>query len=149
MPFVRRYRDIETDLDGLFKDIVQELQNVKELNVVKEMNGDVNGLPFKSVTATRSSVPRTLLGTLREVTVTVTGTPSDYIIELHTGEWLNNVILPGAGGIMIAGPLGGVAWAGTTGLLAVEYQRKLKNRIKELVKKNSKKEYTADKVETF
>ena len=63
--------------------------------------------------------------------------------------WFNNIVVPGTGGTIIAGPLGGLAAAGTTGLDAVNYQRTLKNRVKELVKKHSKKEYADDKVETF
>ena len=149
MPFVRRYMNMNTDLDALYKDIVHELQNEKELNVVKEMSGEVDKIPFKSVTAARSSIPKTVLGTLREVTVTLTGKSDDYLIELHTGEWFSNLVMPGAGVTIIAGPIAGVVAASTTGLLAINFGRKLKNRIKELVKKHSKSTYTEDKVETF
>jgi len=149
MPFVRRYKDMETDLDALYKDVVKELQNENELNIVKEMSGVVDKMPFMSVTAARVSVPKAILGTLREVTVTITGLPNDYLIEMHTGEWFNNLIVPGAGATILGGPIAGVAAAGTTGLLAVNYGRKLNNRIKELVKKNSKSKYTDEKVEAF
>lgn len=133
----------------MYKAIVKELQDNKELNVSKELQGEINGKPFKSVTATRASIPRAFIGALREVTVTVIGAPEDFVIELHTGSWLSNMLMPGAGGLLIAGPLGGAAVAGTTALIAIDYQRKLKNKIKDLVKKYSKKEYTADKIETF
>ena len=149
MPFVRRYHDLNTNLDALYKDIKKELQNTKELNIASELSVDVNGVPFKSVIASRISIPRVFLGGLREVTVSITGKPEDYLIELHAGAWFNNIVMPGTGGMPIAGPLGCLAAAGTTGLYAVTYQRTLKNKIKELVKKHSKKEYTADKVETF
>jgi hypothetical protein len=149
MPFVRRYQGLNTDLKALYKDIKTELQNTKELNITGELEGEINGIPFNSVTATRASVPRVFLGGLREVTVTITGSSDDYLIEMHTGAWFSNMVVPGTGALLIAGPLGGIAVAGTTGLYAVNYQRTLKNKIKELVKKNSKKEYTADKVETF
>lgn len=33
MPFVRRYKDMNTDLKALYKDISKELQNEKELNI--------------------------------------------------------------------------------------------------------------------
>ena len=149
MPFVRRYKDMETDLDALYKDVVKELQNEKELNIVKEMSGLVDKIPFMSVTAARVSVPKAILGTLREVTVTITGISNEYFIEMHIGEWFSNLIVPGAGATIIGGPIAGVAVAGATGLLAVNYGRKLKNRIKELVKKHSKAEYSDEKVETF
>ena len=149
MPFVRRYKDMDTSLKALYKDIVSELQNEKELNIGTELSGDVNKVPFMSVTAHRASMPKALTGTLREVTVTISGKPNDYIIEMHTGAWLSNMIVPGTGAFLIAGPVGAVAAGGATALFAVNYQRKMKNRLKELIKKHSKKPYSEDKVETF
>ena len=62
---------------------------------------------------------------------------------------MSNMIVPGTGAFLIAGPVGAVAAGGTTALFAVNYQRKMKNRLKELIKKHSKKAYSDDKVETF
>ena len=149
MPFTRRYKDLSTNLDGLFKDISRELQEDKDLTIANETIGEVNGVPFKAVTAVRASLPRALTGTLREVTVTLAGNPDDWLLELHTGSWFGNMILPGTGGFLIAGPIGTAAAAGTIMVLAVEYGRKLKNRIKELVKKHSGKAYEEGKIETF
>ena len=149
MPFVRRYKDMDTNLKALYKDVVSELQNEKELNIGTELSGDVNDIPFMSVTAHRASMPKALTGTLREVTVTISGKPNDYIIEMHTGAWLSNMVVPGTGAFLVAGPVGAVAAGGATALFAVNYQRKLKNRLKELIKKHSKKSYSEDKVETF
>jgi hypothetical protein len=140
---------MNTDLDSLYKDIVKELQNEKELNIGKELKGDVNGVPFMSVTAHRSTIPKLVTGTLREVTVTITGVKNDYLIEMHTGEWFSNLAMPYLGASILVGPLAGLAAAGTTGLIAAQYGRKLKAKIKELVKKHSKAEYTDEKVETF
>ena len=149
MPFVRRYKNMNTDLDALYKDIVKELQNEKELNVAKELKGDINDVPFMSVTANRTSVPKLITGTLREVTVTITGEKNDYLIEMHTGEWFSNLAMPYLGATILVGPLGGLAAAGTTGLMAAQYGRNLKNKIKDLVKKHSKEKYSDEKVETF
>jgi len=149
MPFVRRYKDMNTDLNVLYKDIVKELQNEKELNVAKELKGDVNGVPFMSVTANRSSIPKMVTGTLREVTVTITGEKNDYLIEMHTGEWFSNLAMPYLGASILVGPLAGLAVAGTAGLMAAQYGRKLKAKIKDLVKKHSKEKYSDEKVETF
>jgi hypothetical protein len=149
MPFVRRYKDMNTDLEALYKDIVKELQNEKELNIGKELKGDINSVPFMSVTAYRSSIPKLVTGTLREVTITITGEKDDYLIEMHTGEWFNNMAMPYLGASILVGPLAGLAAAGTTGLIAAQYGRKLKAEIKKLVKKHSKEEYTDEKVETF
>ncbi len=149
MPFVRRYKDLNTDLEALYKDIVKELQNEKELNIGKELKGDVNGVPFMSVTANRTSIPKLVTGTLREVTVTITGEGNDYLVEMHTGEWFSNLALPYMGATVLVGPLAGLAAAGTTGLMAANYGRKLKNRIKEVANKHSGKAYSESKIETF
>ena len=149
MAFIRRYKDMDTNLKALYKDIASELQNEKELNIGKELSGDVNGIPFMTVTAYRDSVPKALTGTLREVTVTISGKSNDYLIELHTGAWLSNLLVPGTGGFLIAGPVGAVAAGGATALFAVNYQRRMKNKLKELIKKHSKKPYSAERVETF
>ena len=149
MPYVKRYKDLNTDLEAVYDDIKYEIQTGKELNVVKEQDGTVNGVPFKSIFAVRESVPKALTGTLREVTVTITGVAEDWLLEVHTGAWLFNMITPGTGGLIIAGPLGGLAASGTAAVYAVKFERDLKNRIKEIVKKHSKKPYTEDKVETF
>jgi hypothetical protein len=149
MPFVRRYKDMNTDLDTLYKDIVKELQNEKELNIAKELKGDINGVPFLSVTANRASIPKMIIGTLREVTVTITGTKNDYLVEMHTGEWFSNLAMPYMGASILVGPLAGLAAAGATGLIAAQYGRKLKAKIKDLVKKHSKEKYSDEKVETF
>lgn len=149
MTFIRRYKDLDTNLDALYKDVVKELQQEKDLEIVKETYGQLNDVPFRSVTAVRATMPRAVTGTLREVTVTFFGNPDEWMMELHIGGWFGNMVLPGAGGFLIAGPIGTVAAAGTTTLLAASYGRKLKNTIKELVKKHSSKQYTHEKVETF
>lgn len=146
---MRRYKDLNTDLDGLFQDIKKELQQDKDLTVSNETEGVINGVPFKAITAVRASLPRAITGTLREVTVTVAGLPDEWLLEMHTGAWFGNMILPGAGGFLVAGPFGAAATVGGTVVLAAEYGRKLKNRIKELVKKHSGKAYSESKIETF
>ena len=140
---------MNTDLDALYKDIVKELQNEKELNIGKELKGDVNKVPFMSVTAQRASIPKLVTGTLREVTVTITGVSNDYLIEMHTGAWFSNLAMPYLGATILVGPLAGLAAAGATGLYAGQYGRKLKGEIKKFVKKNSKGTYSDEKVETF
>lgn len=149
MVLTRRYKDLDTDLDALYKDIRKELQQDTDLNIISETKGSINDVPITSMTATRGSVPRALTGTLREVTVTIAGEPNDWLLEVHTGAWFGNLVVPGTGGFLIAGPVGAAAGAGTSIVLAREYGRKLKNKIKELVKKHSGKTYSESKVETF
>jgi hypothetical protein len=109
----------------------------------------MDGKPFMTAMAARRSIPRSFVGALREVTVSVIGEPNDFLVEVHTGAWLRNMLMPGTAGLIIAGPIGGAVGAGATAIVAVDYQRKLSKRIMELVKDNSKKEVTLDKVETF
>jgi len=146
---IRKYRDLDTDLESLYKDIKKELQQNKDLSIISETNGEINGVPFMSMTAMRATVPRVLTGTLREVSVTISGFPDNWLIEVHAGAFFGNLVLPTAGGFLIAAPVGAVAGAGTSAVLAREYARKIKNRIKELVKKNSGKVYSESKIETF
>lgn len=149
MTLVRRYKHLGTNLDKLFEDIVKEIRKEPKLNIVSEMHGDVNGVPMMSVIASRSSIPKMLVGTLREVTVTISGSPDDYLIEMHIGEWLSNLVVPNIDAIILVGPLSGLAAAGSHGLLAATYGRDMKLKIKELIKKHSESDYTDDKIETF
>lgn len=147
---IRRYRDLDTDLDGLYGAIVKILQETKELNILHEYKGKVDeDKPFKSVIATLETVPRAFVGALREVTITITGTKNDFIVEIHTGSWLHNILVPGAGGFLIAGPIGSAAAASTTAIIAIEYHRKLIKKIRELVKIHSTKPLTIDQVENI
>ena len=73
---------------------------------------------------------------------------SDYLIEAHTGAWFANMIIPGTGAFLLTGPVGGAAVASTSAILAMNYSRILKNKIKDLVKANSKS-YSLEKIETF
>jgi len=146
---VRKYKDLNTNLDGLYQDIKKELQQDKDLTVANETEGIINDVPFKTITAVRASLPRAITGTLREVTVTIAGYPDEWLLEMHAGSWFGNMILPGAGGFLVAGPFGAAATVGGTVVLAAEYSRKMKNRIKALVKNHSGKAYSESKIETF
>ena len=146
---MRKYKDLNTNLDGLYQDIKKELQQDKDLTVANETEGIINDVPFKTITAVRASLPRAITGTLREVTVTIAGYPDEWLLEMHAGAWFGNMILPGAGGFLVAGPFGAAATVGGTVVLAAEYGRKMKNRIKALVKNHSGKAYSESKIETF
>ena len=149
MPIVRRYKDLSTDLDSLYRALKREIKETEDLNVINELKGEVKGRQFWSVTAVRKSVPKAFIGALREVTISITGKPDDFIVEIHTGAWFNNLIVPSTGTPIIVGPLDGVDCAGAKAIIPIEYQRKLAKRLRELVKKHSKKELTLEKVTTF
>ena len=147
MAMVKRYKGLNTDLDTFYSAIVNELQNTKDLNIVRELEGTVEGKKIRSVMAAQESIPRMFVGALREVTVTITGEPDDFVLEVHSGSWFSNLLMPGAGGLLIAGPIGGAAAAGGATLVAVDYQRKLSNRIRELVNEHSQKDLKYENVE--
>lgn len=149
MKYSRRYKKLNTDLNKLYDDILMELQSDKDLNIVSELKGEEEGRNIKSLTAVRQSIPRAMVGGLRDVTVTLSGDPNDFIIEAHTGSWFSNLAIPGAGGFLIAGPIGSAAAAGASGIYAAEYQRKLQKRIRELVKEHSKNKLSMENVEHF
>jgi len=149
MPVVRRYKDLSTDLDSIYRALKREIQKTEDLDIIHELKGEVKGRQFWSVTAVRKSVPKAFIGALREVTITITGKPDDFIVEIHTGAWFNNLIVPATGTSLIAGPLDGVDCAGATAIIPIEYQRNLTKQLRELVKKHSKKELTLEKVTTF
>jgi hypothetical protein len=67
--------------------------------------------------------------------------------EVPQNPWFSNLLMPGAGGLLIAGPVGGVAAAGTASIVAIDYQMKLSKRIRELVNQHSQKDLTYDNVE--
>jgi hypothetical protein len=146
---VRRYKNLDTELNKLFEDISNEIRKEPRLNIVSEMQGEINGLPMMSVIASRSSIPKILVGTLREITVTITGEPNDFLIEMHVGEWLKSLVLPHTDSIILVGPLTSLAVAGSSMLLAATFGREMKLKIKELVKKHSRSDYSDEKIETF
>lgn len=88
-----------------------------------------------------------LVGALREVTVSITGAPEDFLVEVHTGAWFSNIAMLGVAGLLIAGPVGFAVGAGTPIIIAYDYESKVWKKVRELVEKNSKKKLELKKVE--
>lgn len=89
------------------------------------------------------------MGALREVTVTITGEPNDFLIEGHTRSWFNNMVVPGVGGFIIRGSLVGVTGAGLSTLVATKFERDLKKRITELINEHSENKIRIENLEVF
>ena len=145
MKFIRHYRDLNTDLNKVYKKMLKELQANEDLDIVHELEGDNDGRAFRTIIAIRKNVPRAVIGALREVTFTITGGSNDFVIEVHTGSWFNNMIAPGAGGALIGsvfGPpgvaVGAVTGAGISTAAGYNYHRELSNKVRDIVSKYSK-----------
>ena len=51
MATVEHYRGLDTDIDSLYNSIKQELEKEKNLKIVSEIKGEMNGKPLRSITA--------------------------------------------------------------------------------------------------
>lgn len=147
MLFVRRYKNLRTKLDSFYRDILDELRKEKELRIANELCGCINGKKqFKSVTAVKACVPRDLEGTLREVTITITGSSEDFYVEAHIGTWLKSSVSTDVSKRRNKTKLNkSLTRVGYTPIL--DYRKDLIRRVDELVRKNSGEEFTSKKVE--
>ena len=84
---------------------------------MNELDWVLNEKAFRSVTATSKTVPRTSIGPVREVTVTLTGDSEDLLLGVHTGAWFRNLAVPGATGLLAGDHIRGVAAAGISSFL--------------------------------
>jgi hypothetical protein len=51
MARVEHYRGLHTNIDSLYNSIKQELEKEKNLKIVSEIKGEMNGKPLRSITA--------------------------------------------------------------------------------------------------
>lgn len=128
---IRRYKNLDTNLNGLYEGILDDLLDLKQLKVVNELRDKIKGKAFLSITAVRRSVQIHFSGTIREITITLFGEPNDFILETHVGFW---------GGLGMVNTL-------RKGFVDIGYRNQFHKKIRERVKANSKKELTLDKVE--
>ena len=149
MPLVRRYRNLHTDLSRLYDGILKKLRDTAALDISSEVQGEIKGKMFASITATRKTVPKAFIGALREVTCTITGEPDDFLVEIHAGSWFTNLIIPATGDLLVSKPLEGIATAKKKDLIARDFQMRLAEQIRELITKHSKVKLTLDKIQTF
>ena len=84
MSKVQHYRGLNTNLEGLYQSIKAELQDQKDLEIVSEYKGELNGKPLRSIVAVNKSV-KVFAGSLRETHVSILGTPDDYAVEVASG----------------------------------------------------------------
>ena len=68
------------------------------------------GKPLRSIVALNKSL-KVFAGSLREIHISILGTPDDYAVEVASGAWFGSIIFPGAVGLIVGGPIGLAAGA--------------------------------------
>ncbi|MGZ5547303.1 MAG: hypothetical protein ACXWFZ_05065 [Nitrososphaeraceae archaeon] len=148
MAKVQHYRGLNTNLDILYNNIKQELQNQKDLEIVSEYKGTLNSVPLRSIVAVNKS-PKVWVGSLREIHVSITGNPNDYAVEVASGAWFVSLVWTGAVGLVVGGPIGLAAGATVGGIMAYEFEKHIWNKILEVVKKESENQPTLDSIDHY
>ena len=148
MAKVQHYRGLNTNLDILYNNIKQELQDQKDLEIVSEYKGTLNSVPLRSIVAVNKS-PKVWVGSLREIHVSITGNPNDYAVEVASGAWFVSLVWTGAVGLVVGGPIGLAAGATVGGIMAYEFEKHIWNKILEVVKKETEKQPTLDSIDHY
>ncbi|HXX99129.1 MAG TPA: hypothetical protein VEL11_18725 [Candidatus Bathyarchaeia archaeon] len=148
MAKVQHYRGLNTNLDNLYSNIKQVLQDQKELRIVSEYKGLLYSIPLRSIVAVNAS-PKVWAGSLREIHVSITGSPDDYAVEVASGAWFGSLIWPGAVGLVFGGPVGLAAGVAVGGIMAYEFEKHVWERVLEVVKKESGIQPTLDSVNHY
>src|SRR5919202_6189654 len=148
MAKVQHYRGLGTNLDNLYDSIKAEIENEKNLQIVSEYKGEMNDIPLRSIMAVNRSL-KVFAGSLREIHISITGTPDDYAVEVASGAWFGSILFPGAVGLIVAGPIGLAGGAAIGGIIAYEYERHIWKKILEVVKRESKVQPTVDSVDHY
>jgi hypothetical protein len=148
MAKVQHYRGLDTDLENLYNSIRAEIENEKNLQIVSEYKGEMNGKPLRSIVAVNKSL-KVFAGSLREIHISILGTPDDYAVEVASGAWFGSIIFPGAVGLIVGGPIGLAAGAAFGGIMAYEYEKHMWKKILDVVKRESKVQPTVDSIEHY
>jgi hypothetical protein len=145
---VQHCRGLNTNLDNLYNSIKQLLEAQKELRIVSEYKGFLNGVPLRSIVAVNTS-PKVWVGSLREIHVSITGDPDDYAVEVASGAWFGSLVWPGAVGLLVGGPVGLAAGVAVGGIMAYEFEKHVWEKVLEVVKKESTVHPTLDSVKHY
>jgi hypothetical protein len=145
---VEHYKGLHTDLDSLYQHIKEELQKEKKLKMAAEFKGEMNGQPLRSITAVNGS-PTVLAGALREITISILGNTDDYAVEVGSGSWFESLLIPGATGFVVGGPLGAAGGVAVGAVMAYEYERHIWKRIKDVIQVQSGKPLNTGSVDHY
>ena len=146
MAKVQHYRGLSTNLDNLYNNIKQLLEDQKNLQIVSEYKGTLNAVPLRSIVAVNKS-SKVWVGSLREIHASITGNPNDYAVEVASGAWFGSLLWPGAVGLVVGGPVGLAAGLAVGGIMAYEFEKHVWQKVLEVIKKESVTQPTIDSVE--
>ena len=148
MSKVQHYKGLNTDLDNLYNNIKELLEEQKDLQIVSEYKGFLNAVPLRSIVAVNKS-PKVWIGSLSEIHISITGNPDDYAVEVASGAWFGSLAWPGAVGLVIGGPVGLAAGVAVGGIMAYEFEKHVWQKVLEVIKKSSKAQPTIDSVDHY
>jgi hypothetical protein len=148
MARVEHYKGLDTDIDSLYNSIKQELEKEKNLKIVSEIKGEMNGKPLRSITAINRSLV-VLAGALREITISIIGDSQDFAVEVASGSWFESLLIPGVTGFIVGGPLGAVGGTTVGIVMAYQFERKIWKRISEAIDKASKNKISTENTEHY
>ena len=148
MPRVEHYKGLQTNLDNLYNSIKQEIEQEKNLKIVSEIKGEMNGKPLRSITAINTSIV-VLAGALREITISIIGNADDFAIEVASGSWFESLLIPGVTGFLVGGPLGAVGGTTVGIVMAYQFERKIWKKIQEALQRESKTQPTVQNTEHY
>ncbi len=140
--------EVFTNLESLYNSIKTELEREKDLQIVSEYKGELNDIPLRSVIAVNRSL-KVFAGSLREIHVSVTGTPDNYAVEVASGAWFGSILFPGGVGLIVGGPIGLAGGAAIGGIIAYEYEKHIWKKILDVVKRESKVQPTMESIEHY
>src|SRR5262245_17950905 len=143
MAKVQHYRGLNTNLDKLYNNIKELLENQKDLQIASEYKGTLNAVPLRSIVAINKS-PKVWVGSLREIHVSITGDPNDYAVEVASGAWFGSLLWPGAVGLVVGGPVGLAAGVAVGGIMAFEFEKHVWDKVLDVIKKASENQQTID-----
>jgi hypothetical protein len=148
MSRVEYFTALGTNLDNLYNNIKEEIKKEKNLKIVSEIKGEMNGQPLRSLTSVNTSIV-VLAGALREITISIIGDSNNFAVEVASGSWFESLLIPGVTGFVVGGPLGAVGGTTVGLIMAYQFERKIWKRIREVINKESKKQPTADEIEHY
>lgn len=67
-------REVFTNLESLYDNIKAKLESEKNLEIVSEYKGEINGIPLRNIVVVNRSL-KVFAGSLREIHISMTGTP--------------------------------------------------------------------------